>query len=112
MGIERENCREVIGNITRTSLENSHLLGCFRRTLVLAAFGSSPGSLGRGLTGWLLIGGRKEKLLWLDRQKENDPGSACVFCLGRLTNLLEVIQFMHSWMMVAQRLHKWRVGGT
>lgn len=56
---------EVIDNIGKACIGNSHLLSCFRGALVLAAFGSSSGSLRRGLTGWLLIVKRKDKLLWL-----------------------------------------------
>lgn len=61
--LEWENYREVpvvIEKVSRTRLEKSHLLSCFGGTLVFAAFGSSPGSLRRGLTSWLLIVGGKK----------------------------------------------------
>lgn len=59
--LEWESYREVPDVLEKA--EKSHLLSCFGRTLVFAAFGSSPGSLRRGLTGWLLIVGGKNAVV-------------------------------------------------
>lgn len=52
-------------------------MSCFGGTLVFAAFGSSPGSLRRGLTGWLLSVGGKNAVVE-ECLKEIDPDSIVI----------------------------------
>lgn len=75
-------------------LKKSHLLSCFGGTLVFAAFGSSPWSLRRGLTSWLLIVEKKNAVVARISAKEL---TRTLVTFSACTELLEHIQVEHKW---------------